>query len=256
MKIAVLSESSADEAAVSVLIEGLLGVDFERVFLAEPPTRGWKGVFKAIETTLRHLHYRTDTEGLIVILDSDESPVHRRMSTESEPCDPKCRLCQLREQINAIQSSLRPRQGRGPIRIGLGIAVPAIEAWFLCGNDPHISESTWIQALQSRHFPFSKKGLKEMLYGSSDPVLSWETQRLVEQAQRMVQGDQMALLAQCFPLGFGSLADEVRSWRSSGSLRSGLPQRRRGNVISKNFRRHFLAERAERLGQVQIGEAD
>lgn len=62
MKIAVLSESPADEAAVSILIEGLLGVCMTRVPLPTPGTRGWKGTFNAVALALRHLHYRTDEE--------------------------------------------------------------------------------------------------------------------------------------------------------------------------------------------------
>lgn len=214
MKIAVLSESPADEAAVLILIEGLLGSAVQPVFFPEPPTRGWNGVFKAVEPTLRHLHYRTDVEALVVTLDSDESPLHRREHGESGSCDPKCRLCKLRAKIENVQASLRSRQGRGPIRIGLGIAVPAIEAWCLSDTDSHISESAWIQALQSRRFPFSKKSLKQTLYGSIDPPLALETKHLVEQAQRLVKDNQLSLLERLFPVGFGSLADEVRSWRS------------------------------------------
>lgn len=214
MKIAVLSESPADEAAVSILIEGLLGSAVQRVFFPEPPTRGCSGVFKAVEPTLRHLHYRTDVEAIVVTLDSDESPLHRREHGESGSCDTKCRLCRLRKKIKNIQASLRPRQGRGPIRIGMGIAVPAIEAWCLFDTDSRISEPAWIQALQSRRFPFTKKSLKQTLYGSIDPPLALETKLLVEQAQRLVKEKQLPLLESLFPVGFGALADEVRSWRS------------------------------------------
>ncbi len=214
MKIAVLSESPADEAAVSILIEGLLDFSVQWDDFPEPPTRGCNGVFKAIEPTLRHLHYRTDVEALVVTLDSDESPLHRREHVEAGSCDTKCRLCRLRAKIEAVQAKLRPRQGRGPIRIGLGIAVPAIEAWCLFDTDSRISESAWIQALQSRRFPFTKKSLKQTLYGSIDSTLALETKRLVEQAQRLVKEKQLSLLERLFPVGFGILADEVRSWRS------------------------------------------
>jgi len=214
MKIALLSESSADEAAVSILIEGLLGRSIQRVRFPEPPTRGWRGVFKAIEPTLRNLHYCTQTEALVVTLDSDESPVHRKDQGESNKCDPNCRLCNLREKIESVQASLRPRQGLGPIRIVLGIAVPAIEAWCLCDKNRHISEATWIQALRSKRFTFTKKSLKQTLYGSTEPSLALETKELVKQARRLVKDDQLPRLESLFSVGFGSLAEEVRSWRS------------------------------------------
>ena len=78
MKIAVLSESTADEAAVSILIEALLKTRLEVIRFPEPPSRGWRGVLNAVELVLRHLHYRTDADALVVTLDSDESPVHRK----------------------------------------------------------------------------------------------------------------------------------------------------------------------------------
>ncbi len=214
MKIAVLSESPADEAAVSILIEGLLGVCMTRVPLPTPGTRGWKGTFNAVALALRHLHYRTDEEALVVTLDTDESPVHRREHGQSGACDPKCRLCQLRTIVADVQAGLRSRQGSASIKVGLGVAVPAVEAWCLCGSDPHITESAWIQALQSRNFPYTKKELKQTLYGSADPVLAVETERLVAQARHLVEQQQLALLEKYFPTGFGSLANEVRSWRS------------------------------------------
>ncbi len=98
------------------------------------------------------------------------------------------------------------------IRVALGTAVPAIEAWCMCGSDPHVTESAWIQALQSRRFPYTKKDLKQRIYGSPEPALELETRRLVEQTKRILAEDHLALLGKQFPVGFGSLADEVRSW--------------------------------------------
>ena len=77
MKIAVLSESTADEAAIAVLVGGLAGTTIERVAFPEPSTRGWRGVLKSVEPVLRYVHYRTDAEALVVAVDSDESPIHR-----------------------------------------------------------------------------------------------------------------------------------------------------------------------------------
>jgi hypothetical protein len=212
MKIAVLGESPADEAAVSVFIEGIVGDSIQWVSLPKPPMRGWNGVFKHVGLAIRHLHYHTDAEAIVVTLDSDESPVHSPEHVLSGLCDPKCRICQLRTIIENTQTSLRSKQGCAPIKIGLGLAVPAIEAWCLCGTNRHISESAWIQALQSRSFPYSKKELKQQLYGTAVPALPLETQLLVEHARRLVAKDKLALLESCFPIGFGSLANVVRSW--------------------------------------------
>jgi hypothetical protein len=213
MKVAVLSESPADEAAILTFVEGLLGVQVERVAMPAPRMRGWKGVFNAIEPAIRHLHYRTDAEALIVTLDSDESPVHRSGGI-SGLCDSKCRLCQLAVGVDNAQRQVRPRQGRGPIKVALGVAMPAIEAWCLCGTDPHITESAWVQSLPSRKFPYTKKELKQRLYGCTEPVLELETKYLVEQAKRLVDAGELPQLERLFSIGFGLLAKEVRSWLS------------------------------------------
>ncbi len=212
MKIAVLSESTADEAAILILIEGLLGTKIDPVSLPAPKTRGWRGTLSAVRPALFHLHYRTDAEAIVVTVDSDESPVHHQGHEQPGGGDLDCRLCQLRAIVTDAQRDLRPRQGCGPVKTALGLAVPTVEAWCIAGTDPHVTESAWIQALQSRSFPYSKRDLKERLYGSVKPTLVLETACLVEQAQRLVAQKQLALLESYFPVGFGSLANEVRSW--------------------------------------------
>ena len=72
MKLALLSESPADEAALSVLVGYVLGAPFTRV----QPTlraRGWPSVEQVLPAILRHLHFNTEADGLIVVVDSDDS---------------------------------------------------------------------------------------------------------------------------------------------------------------------------------------
>ena len=109
MKIAVLSESSADEAAISILVEGLLGANFQRVLMPAPKTRGWQGVLAGVDPALRYLHYCTDADALVVTLDSDLSPVHRREHAQPGADHAECRLCQLSKTIGIVQGCLRPR---------------------------------------------------------------------------------------------------------------------------------------------------
>ena len=54
MKVALLSESPADEAALRVLVEGVLR---ERVQFVEPAlrARGWPSVAQVLPAVLRHL---------------------------------------------------------------------------------------------------------------------------------------------------------------------------------------------------------
>ena len=114
MKVAILSESEADEAAIRVLVEGLLKRQIE------PPThmlpiraRGYGAVFKVLPTILKHLHFRTDAEGLVVVLDSDRTPVHQRAHDQPGNTDEKCRLCRLKMIATQVLSQLPTRPGYG-----------------------------------------------------------------------------------------------------------------------------------------------
>lgn len=212
MKVAVLSESPVDEAAILILVEGLLGRAIEPVPISPPQTRGWKSVLTAVHTSLTYLHYRTDAEALVLTLDSDESPVHQRGHDQPGAANRNCRLCRLRAAVAETQNRLRARQGRGPIKTALGMAVPAIEAWCFAGLDPHITESTWIQALQSGARPYTRRSLKQKLYGTEKPSLFVAGRRTVEQARRLVDQQKLDLLEKLFPSGFGALANDVRGW--------------------------------------------
>ena len=136
MKVAVVSESPADEAAIRILANEILGELTVPVTLVRVRPRGWTEVVRLLPTIVRQLHYHSDADGLIVVVDSDRSPVHMpdHDQPESEPKN-KCRLCSLRYLVQKIRNDLTPVTGRGPLKIGLGLAVPAIEAWYRCGMD-------------------------------------------------------------------------------------------------------------------------
>ena len=210
MKVAILSESPADEAAIRILIDGIIGRQTQSVDMPPIGTRGVSGVFKILPTVLKHLHYRTDADALVIVVDSDRTPLHGPEHEQAGGADERCRLCKMRQTVDSVLVQLRPVQGRPQIKIAVGIAVPAIEAWYRCGLDPHVTEAAWIASLPSCPFPYTTRGLKEDVYGTSRPSLELETQRATEEAQRLTQD--LQLLEQCFPTGFGALARDVRSW--------------------------------------------
>ena len=76
MKVSVLSESSADEAAIRILVDGILGTETEPIPPPRLRTRGWPSVLKDVPTVVRHLHYRTDADAFVLVVDSDDSPLH------------------------------------------------------------------------------------------------------------------------------------------------------------------------------------
>jgi hypothetical protein len=216
MKIALLSESPADEAAIRALVEGLLEKAVEVVAYPRLPAGGWQVAMARIRPVMVHLHYRTDAVGLVVVIDSDDAPVHRPEHDQPGGAREGCRLCQLRAAVAEVQSGLRPRQGRGPVKTALGLAVPAIEAWYLAGLDRHVTEAAWIAGQESRCPPYTRLALKTMAYGTDRPPLDIERESAIRHVQRITREAKLSLLEDHFPHGFGALARDVRSWRSPG----------------------------------------
>jgi hypothetical protein len=100
------------------------------------------------------------------------------------------------------------------LKIAIGLAVPAIEAWLLCGVDSHITEAAWINGLKEKPgaMPYSKGGLKRQLYGTSHPSLAVETEAMKAAAMRLSKD--FSTIERLFPHGFGALSKNLRSWHS------------------------------------------
>jgi hypothetical protein len=210
MKVAILSESAADEAAIRILVEGLLGEPTEDVGFSGLRSRGWPSVRNVFGAVYKDLWYQSDAEALIVVVDSDEAAIHH--PSHAGPVGPKpCRFCELSQVAQRVRGELRPLASRGPLRVAIGIATPAIEAWYAVGVDPHVNEPTWVKALASRQFPYRKASLKKLVYDTERPSLQLETERATDAARRLT--DRLEEMVERFPNGFGPLANEVRSWR-------------------------------------------
>ena len=213
MKVALLSESPADEAALRVLVEAVLaeGIELVRPGLR---ARGWPNVAQVLPAILRHLHFNTDTEALAVVVDADDSVVHTEAHEAPGYFHPQCRLCQLRGIVRRTQKRFPFLHGRARVLRAVGIAVPAIEAWYLCGQDPQVTELAWMEGLGSGRIPYTRRELKWRVYGTDRPGLGFEIERALECVRRH-QRDPRRLEAD-FPHGFGALARDVRDWRNGG----------------------------------------
>jgi hypothetical protein len=152
------------------------------------------------------LQYRTDAEALVVVVDSNHSYVSRG--------EPKNRLREFQELAQRCREQLKRVPGRIPLKIAIGVAAPAIEAWWLCKSNPHISEAAWEKGLIEKREPYSKLELKRQLYCSDYSSLELMTQKMSEAAQ-VITAD-LSAIEQAFPDGFGTLARELRSWRRIG----------------------------------------
>jgi len=141
MKVAILCESPADEVTIRILAEAVLGIKISPVPHAGLRTRGWPSVRKVFSAVLKQLHYRSDAEGLICVVDSNATPVHEPIHKQPGRADPKCRLCELRRVRDEVLAQIGPRQEMPRLKTAIGLAVPAIEAWLLCGVNLHVSEA-------------------------------------------------------------------------------------------------------------------
>lgn len=211
MNLAVLGESAADE----VFIEGLAGAILRRSISRVSPfslrSRGWPYIRAILPSVIRSLHYRSDAHGLVVIADSNHSPLHEA-SHEPDYDDGDCRTCALRavarETLDHL--SLRPTRNSA-LRVSVGVAVPAIEAWYLAGVDPSVGEASWRQALAAgRRTSHTKEALKLSVFGTTRPSLKLEIERAREATVRLSRD--FAPLELGFPSGFGAMSRELRSW--------------------------------------------
>lgn len=210
MKVALLSESPADEAALHLVAEGVLRCPVERV---QPPlrARGWPSVAQVLPVILRYLHFQTDAVGLVVVVDADDSVVHDARHERPGYFHPGCRLCQLRAIVRQTLKHVPPANGRARLHTAVGLAVPAVEAWYLCGRDESVSEHAWVGGQSSGVPAYTRRELKQRVYGTMHPSLPMETQ-YAEEAMRRHRGD-FRRMEFDFPGGFGALAADLRRWR-------------------------------------------
>ena len=209
MKLAILSESPADEAALRVLVEGVLDHPFQ--FL--PPafrSRGWPSVAQVMPAVIRHLHFGTDATGLVVVVDSDDSVVHTADHDRPEYFHPQCRLCQLRAIFRQTIKRLPPAHGREHLLRCIGVAVPAIEAWYLCGRDDSVREAAWVEGQARGTLPYTRAELKLRVYGTDRPSLPYEIDCALREVAR--HRPDTRRLEYDFP-GFAALAADLRRWK-------------------------------------------
>ena len=209
MKIAVVSESPADEAAIKILVDAIVGEESDLYSIRTRP-HGWSRVFELLPNIVNALHYGTDVEALVVVMDSDESPVHQNFHEALQAENAQCRLCRLRSTVGLALSRVRAIPNRALVKTAMGLAVPAIEAWYRCGLDPHVNEATWVRRLLGERITYDKRSLKMDVYGSHQPSLAIETEAAVLAGRRLA--DNIELLERLFPIGFGCLLFDVRGW--------------------------------------------
>lgn len=213
MKLAILSESAADEAGVRILVEAIVGGKTESV--AGPSLearRGWPAVLDVLPAVIKSAHYHSDAVGLVVVADANGSPFHQVDHDEVDEPLEGCRLCQLRSRCRETLVKLGSVGHRAhPVNVAIGLASPAIEAWYRCGRDPRASEAAWSRDLNAGvHARDRITALKREVYGTDRPSLRLETECAVREARRLAQN--ISAFEEHFRTGFGSLAGQMRAW--------------------------------------------
>jgi hypothetical protein len=237
MKLGLLSESPADEAALRILLEAVLNTSIETV---QPPlrARGWPNVMQVLPAVMHHLQFQTDAFGLVVVVDSDDTSLHEADHADPNKFHPHCRLCQLEMTIRRARKRWAIPEGREPLHTAVGLAVPAVEAWYLCGRDNDVGEAGWLLARERGSPRYTRRDLKWRVYGTVRPPLQLETKRAEEEALRLARD--IHALEREFPNGFGGLANAVRRWR--GGPRGGPNTRHSTHNIE-----HRIPEERDRV---------
>ncbi len=211
MKITIFSESPNDEAALRILVETILGEKIEEV-PRQYQLRG-RGVDSLLEFTpviIRSAYYQTESEAIVIVCDSDDEPVHNPNHDEENNAESQnCRLCILRRKVLNELADLKPQPHREMIKTAVGVAVPSIEAWLLCGTKLDVSEDAWKRKLAGETVRYDKTSLKRQIYGER-PFKKKRIETAVNEVTRIAQN--LELLEEKFPEGFGNLIREIKSW--------------------------------------------
>ncbi|MFM7751445.1 MAG: hypothetical protein ACKPB0_13630 [Opitutaceae bacterium] len=212
MKVALLSESPADEAALRELVAAVLRRPVE--FVAPGyRARGWPNVAQVMPAVLRHLHFNTPTDVLVVVVDADDSVVHTAEHDRPGYFHPHCRMCRLRAVYRQTTKRFPAVHGRDRVVRAVGVAVPAIEAWYLCGRDETVTEAAWLEGNEAGRPPYTRAELKQRVYGTDRPSLALEIERALAEVSRH-RADTRRLEHE-FP-GFAALATDLRSGVTTG----------------------------------------
>jgi len=209
MKIAVLTESPADDDAIHIWVASLLGIETEKASF-RAGTRGWPKVLTLLPTLLKYYHYRTDAEGFVVVVDSDDSPIHNTNHEITGEENPTCRYCLTRKAMEVETRRLASVPGRTPMKFAIGVSSPSIEAWYRCGLDSRVNEATWQRKLDGESGLYSRLSLKKDAYGTDRPSVQMQQDYISSHSDRLREISPE--LETLFPRGFGAMANAIRGW--------------------------------------------
>jgi hypothetical protein len=205
MKVAIFSESAHDEEALRVILDGVLQIKTE----AEAhnlESNGWHNVIKRLPTAIRKLHYQTETAGLLVVVDADRSSLKMGEAGNRREV--------LKTIVKATLASLGPVAQKPALKVAIGVAMPALEAWLLSPDDVTLCEANWERALSSEIDTDIGKRLKRQLFGVERPDSFVRRDLVLKAAHRCIP--HLSVLRDRFPNGFGKMVEDILAWRRIG----------------------------------------
>ena len=93
MKIGYYCESPADQAAMAIFAQGILGQPPEPINM-DLEAHSVPGFFGALDGVFRGVHYNSDADGLIVVVDCDDTELHEPGHDAPGKAGERCRLWQ------------------------------------------------------------------------------------------------------------------------------------------------------------------
>jgi hypothetical protein len=208
MNVAVFSESPIDEAVLRIFIDGTLGIQTSSAELFKLRARGWPTILKNIGPVLRHLHYRSLAELLVIVADSNNHELH---SAAHHPTPHQnCRHCLLESAAAKASQSLQSIQPWHPIKFAIAVPCPSIEAWLLSVDNRECTEAGWSQRRKDgANSVHEIRQLKKQLYGDETPHSFEQSLDIAcERAKRLIP--HIDAVARAFPNSFGSLIAAIR----------------------------------------------
>jgi hypothetical protein len=190
VRIAFLSESDVDEAALAEFCAAVVGRKVERVPCSARVRRGWPALKTTLGPALRSLKL-SDAELVVVCADGDGT----------DPNQPGDRRAQLEHIV--VQAGMAAR-------VVVALAVPMIEAWWLAPSNPELHEQGWF-GRRDRNPGYDKLDLKRRLYGTDRPLRT-DMMRVMPDAARAAAAHHRSLGTR-FPLGLGPLLRRLEELR-------------------------------------------
>ena len=111
MKVGYYCEPPADQAAMTIFAEGILGYRPEPINM-DLEAHSVPSFFSALDGVFRGVHYNSDADGLVIVVDSDNTELHNSDHDKPGAGEESCRFCRARKIIARARFVKQPAADR------------------------------------------------------------------------------------------------------------------------------------------------